>query len=336
MKRGEITGHLYDVHKSDIGMPMRSEAILKRNDRKNISHIDNMIDITNPEYQNRNQTQTFDYFDPYMSSYASEAIQQPRQDVSKQLLSDRLHIDASLHKKNNMDSDMPDIRRSNEIHNISFGDTEYLNEITINMFNFYSNNTINSFCIFPIGVMATLINNDVNINKILSELNKCPIYYTARYYPDKRMICSRTNATFEHISDDFLCYQNNDIILIEFQTGIENFSIGFIKHKNDDHIELSSKTFYEYISNLKRVGINIYRPSFVISNTLNITKMLKYLQYIKNSDKSYSQIDIFGVKNDTFIRKTNSVSNVDLSENFLFYIRYKPNNIILHIGRQLN
>lgn len=44
MKRGEITGHLYGTTNADVGMPMRSLVSPKKDQRKNISVMD---DITN-------------------------------------------------------------------------------------------------------------------------------------------------------------------------------------------------------------------------------------------------------------------------------------------------
>lgn len=333
MKHGEITGQLLDVHHSDIGMPMRSETTLKKTDRTNVSNIDNIIDVQD----NHNDQSMFEYYDPSIIPFASDATVRMT-DVQPKSTNYKKHIDERM-KTDIMQRTTtltPSINDIGTIQNLSSHNTEYLNDITIKMFNHYIDNTINTFCIFPIGILSTMIKNDINIGQILSVTSLPNIYHTVRYYPQNRLISSRTSVDLNSNQNDFMCYQNNDIHVVEFPVISTDFSLGFIKQKDDDQILLSSKIFYEYISNLRRVNINIYRPSFSVNNKLNLTNMLKYMGYIKQTDKYYSQILSFTVRNDVFIKRSTMSEQIDLSENFLFYLRYKPNNVILHIGRFLN
>jgi hypothetical protein len=120
----------------------------------------------------------------------------------------------------------------------------------------------------------------------------------------------------------------------------KKFNIGFIQDKHNNNVILSSRILSVYVANLKHTKINIYKPSFTVSNNLNLTQILTSLGYLqndsihhKNNTSKYTQIIHFNLVNNIFVKTSNVQQILDLSERFLFYIRYIPNNIILYIGR---
>jgi hypothetical protein len=329
MHRGEITGQFYDVPKIDIGMPFRSNTLTKKNDRKNISPMD---DLLLPE-NNDKPCKTFEYYDPSVTEYAKDATIQPQITFDS-----RLEFDRTFRTTNGANGNTT--KSVNHIQNISTYNTEYINNISINIYNKMCEMTPTNFCIFPLGIMSSLIENDPNIKKILSIINTNEIYHQLKILYNERTFLSRASIILafntEKINNTFSHYEDNENNLIEIPMNNPNFAIGFLRNKFNNNINLTLKLFMEYVLNLKHSNINVYCPSFQITNKLKLNNVLNSLKYIhpNSHDKiSYFQIIHLAFQNSIYIKKSTICKPVDLSENFIFYIRYVPNNIILFIGQ---
>lgn len=311
MNRGEITGQFLRIDKSEIGLPMRSTSMTKKEERKNVSVFDNMTKQNDKAYDDNERT--FDYFDPYTTSYATDATIQP------------LHTRIDKHQIRSMIKPMND-----SVQNISSYNSEYLNKFTLNVFYNARQTFQQSFCILPIGIMSLLAGNDLNIKKIIRQLNNSEMFYQNKVLGNN--LISRTSVIQKNINvEHFGYYENNNHTIVEFPMDSQNFAIGFITDKNNNDIQLTHRIFFEYISNLGGGKLSIYRPEIKIVNKLNVNNLLKKMGYIQNNNIIYSQ-SLYFETCDVIHETGIADKSVDLSENFIFYIRFVPNNIILHIG----
>jgi hypothetical protein len=162
MNRGEITGQFLRIDKSEIGLPMRSTSMTKKEERKNVSVFDNMTKQNDKAYDDNERT--FDYFDPYTTSYATDATIQP------------LHTRIDKHQIRSMIKPMNE-SMNDSVQNISSYNSEYLNKFTLNVFYNARQTFQQSFCILPIGIMSLLAGNDLNIKKIIRQLNNSEMFY---------------------------------------------------------------------------------------------------------------------------------------------------------------
>lgn len=355
MRRGEITGNFFDITKADIGMPFRSVTVSKKNERRNISVMDDVLD---PDIQQESST-SFEYYDPSSTSFARDATAQisvSRDTIDPRLEFDRERINYNQSKKSGMDGrrindiDMdtnmrnPKLRQrqtdrfsDGSLQNISSYNTDYINNISFNIYNEIARKTCVNFCTFPIGIMATLVENDQNIKKIMSIINTNEIFHQLRIQHANQIITSRAsiilNIQPSKVTSVFSHYEDNENHIVEIPMNNPSFAVGFLCNKNGNEICFTQKLFSEYVMNLKRSSVNVYCPSFKITNKLGLNHILSSMGYINNNDIAYAQTIYFESQNNIYIRKTSIRDPVDLSDNFIFYIRYIPNNIVLFIGR---
>jgi hypothetical protein len=327
MRRGEITGNAFDITTADIGMPFRSSSIMKRKEIKSQSIIDNLLAINDEQQTEQNNFQSYD---PNTELYAKDITEQ----INPLINDDRLDFDRK-HRNNTV----PTIERiaDDNIQNMSAQSAEYLNSISCNIFNDIANKTIINFCISPISMLSTLIKNDPNIKKIMSLINCDEIFHQTRINQQENAIISRASIKFntptKTLASHFMHYEDNMNNVIEFPMVNKSFSIGFICNKQGNMPVLTSKLINGYIINLKHSKCNIYCPSFKITNKINMNQTFMKLGYLKNNLLSYLQTIYFEIENNIYIKNTTLNNTIDLSENFIFYIRYIPNNVILFIGR---
>lgn len=319
MRRGEITGQILHIDKSDIGLPMRSMTSLKRNEMKHISILDDR-ELSNGKMNSDMDENSIGYFDPSITSYAQDATAQPLN--IRHELGDRLETE--------LPRQLIDRTFDRDIQNIGVNNIEYINSFTFNMFNSFYSMTQKSFCILPIGVLSLLAGNDSNIKQIITQLNNSCMYYQNKIGGNDYL--SRTSIRIPMTRNSYMIYENTTYTLIEFPIEQTNFHIGYIIANNEDFTFPSQKMFLESILNLKKNKANIYCPSLKIVNKLNVNNMLKKMKYIQNNHISYSQTIYFETLNNIYIKQSPIVGSLDLSENFIFYIRFVPNNVILHIG----
>jgi len=314
MNRGELTGQLFGLTKLDVGMPFRSEHVSKRNERKNYSSLDDDVNINqlrdNPEPENDVK---FHYFDPSMSSIGQSEFQP--------LTTGREA------KFNEIDE--------RGIQNINSVNSDYINAIAFNIYNGFSKLTSNDFCVFPIGIMRSLIEKDASINKILAQINNTEMFHQIR--GGQNSIISRTSSIISidtsYIKNKINYYEDNDNMVIEFPMNNTNFAFGIICDRDKGSINLNSKLFSSYMMNIKKTHVNVYIPQFKISNKLNATGILKSLGYIREGQTQYIQSLHFELPNNIYIKNTLGRPLINLENNFIYYIRYVPNNVILFIGR---
>jgi len=354
MRRGEITGQFFDTAKADIGMPYRPTTILKKHDRKNISTMDDIIDPT----QTPENEPTFESYDPITTAYAKEISEQltPHElsqkvsDSGRTIIDSRLDFDrARINKttKTDMDSNMrrPQLKQrestvsytEKKIHNVSSYNTDYINSLSFSIYNTIAERSIINFCVFPIGVLSTIIENDQTLKKILKSLDNNEIFHQLRIQNTNHIMHSRSSVILNLQSDNtskmFTHYEDNVNHIIEMPLLNPDFAIGFLYNKNGEMIQPTQRLFMTYIMNLKRSNINVYCPAFKITNKLDLNKILSYMNLIDSNNIKYEQTIYFEFKNNVFIKKSSVIDPIDLSNNFIFYIRYVPNNVILFIGR---
>ena len=325
MHRGEITGQDFDITKADLGMPFRSSTIMKKKEMKNQSVIDSMLAINEEVDSEKN---TFQYYDPLSELYAKDITEQ----INPLISDDRLDFDRKHRTNTN-----PTIERISNIQNMSSQNSEYLNVISCNIFNDIANKTFINFCISPIGILSTLIKNDPNIKKIMSVFSGNEIYHQVKIINHENAIISRAlimfNTPTKTLSSNFMHYEDNMNIVVEFPFSNKSFSIGFIRNKRGDMPLLTNKLLNGYIINLKHSKCNIYCPSFKITNKINMNPTFMRMGYLQSNSLSYFQTISFDMINNIYIKNTTLNNTIDLSENFIFYIRYVPNNVILFLGR---
>lgn len=301
MKRGEITGHFFNTARSEVGMPLRPQSTTRREERKAITKFDDDMEQADSSLAS---------FDPF--NIPNE------------------HLIERKHKTNpTQDRFVP-----SGLKNISYYDTDYINTLSFNIYNELIKNTISNFCIFPVGILSSFI-KDPTIDQILSTITTQEIFFQTQL--QHKIVNSRSavsiNVPQKLIINKFTYYEDNENQIVEYPLNDEKFAIGFICNKNDNEIELTDKLYTGYMSNLKRTKINIYCPPFVIKNKINLNETLLSLDYIASDNIRYLQTIYLNSHQNIFIKTTTSQNQIDVSNNFVFYIRYVPNNVILFIGR---
>jgi hypothetical protein len=319
MKRGEITGQLLHIDKSDIGLPMRSMTTMKKNERKHISILDDRELSEKMQYDDKNCS--FEYYDPSITSYAKDATSQPLNVTHK--MDDRMETEIPRYSI--------DRTFDRDIQNIGLNNIDYINSFTFMMFNSIRNVMRKDFCVLPVGILSLLAGNDSNIKQILSQLNNSNMYYQNKIVGNNYL--SRVSIKIQMSRSSYMIYENANYVLVEFPIENTNFHIGFIIANNEEFSFPSQKMFMESILNLKKNKANIYCPAFKIINKLNVNNILRKIKYIQSDNIIYSQNIYFETQNNIYIKQSQMFSSLDLSENFIFYIRFVPNNIILHIGQ---
>lgn len=311
MSRGEITGEFFSMTDIDKGMPFRSTYISredKMEKRKNMSVIDNELN-TASDIEESN----FQYFDPSMTNFGGS-------NVSHHKLTQPMSLSRVQNTLNIMTAD-------------------YINTLIFNIFSSLQEKTMNNFCVFPIGILKTLVANDPNIDNILKISNTREIFHQIK--KQQNMMISRASASlslpFEHIKNSTNYYEDNENYCVEFPLLEEQFAFGVICSKNKYDITLSKKLFGELVLNLHRANINVFCPAFKVGNKLNMNAVLKEFGYVnsKNSDIKYVQNVYFELKTDVYIKTSVHNPVIDLSENIIYYLRFVPSNMILFIGRKI-
>jgi hypothetical protein len=328
MRRGEITGQSFDLSKADMGMPVRSTYIMKKKEMANSSNIDNLLSL----FENNDiDENNFTYFDPHASSYAPDIKNEIDND---NIFNDNDRISLDIQQRYNT---LPVIDRipSSSINHITNQQSEYLNIISCNIFNSIANKTIINFCISPIAILSKIIKNDPNINRIMSLLNYNEIFHKTKF--DNNTIISKATIFFmnniQKLKFNFTHYEDYMNNIVEFPFLNKTFAFGFICNKSGSIPSLSHKDLNGYIINLKHSKKNIYCPSFKISNKINMNSTFLNLGYIQNNNLNYLQTIYLNFMNNIYIQNTTLNDTIDLSENFIFYIRHVPNNILLFLGR---
>lgn len=319
MRRGELTGQLYDVSTVGIGMPIRSIAVTKKNERKNITPIDDVFVVDdlmdNPTYTGMTQLpdSTMDINEYNTSRLNTNKIEFSR--TNPQLL---------------------DRQISSSLQNISAHNTEYINSMSINLYNAIAIKTQSNFCTSPISILSLIVKNDPNINKILSVINTSEIFNEMKMLHHNEFV-SRSSVITKlnpiKISKTFTHYEDNENNVIELPMTNSNFNIGFICSKKHNMCKLTPKLLSEYILGLKRSNANVYCPSFRVTNKIELNRVLSSMQLIQNNNVKYSQVTYFESRINAYIKGSTLTEPIDLTENFIFYVRYIPNNVILFIGR---
>lgn len=328
MRRGEITGNFFDITKADIGMPFRSVTVSKKSDRKNISVMDDILDPDTLQ----EPTTSFEYYDPSLTSFAHDVITplSINNDTRLELDRERINYNQKLQPHHT------DRFSDGSLQNISSYNTDYINNISFNIYNEIARKTYVNFCAFPIGIMATFVKNDQNIKKIMTIINTDEMFHQLKIQHFDWIISSRASIILNiqptKVANLFSHYEDNENHIVEIPMNNPSFAVGFLCNKNGNDIYFTQKLFSEYVMNLKRSNINVYCPAFKITNKLELNSILSSLNYINNNVK-YTQTIYFESQNNIYIKKTSVREPIDLSDNFIFYIRYVPNNIILFIGR---
>jgi hypothetical protein len=139
--RGEITGDPMDIESTvNVGMPYRSAINPRKNDRKNISVMDNLItENASPS------AAKFTYNDPFFTPLFHIPTETP-----------------------------------SGLQNLDTRQTDYINSIAFGIFNIILNKTLSSFCIFPLGIMSLVIRQDHVVNEMLKVASESGMYYDVK------------------------------------------------------------------------------------------------------------------------------------------------------------
>lgn len=313
MNLGEITGQIYGMSKLEKGMPFRSQYTTKRNERGHFSTLEEDVNIQTDKGTADESKTSFRYFDPAMTSVGKSEFQQ---------------ISDTPHESYNEIAER-------QLQNITSGNSEYVNTIAFNMYNEIGKMTMFDFCIFPIGIMQNLIERDMTIAKIMTQVNNSEIYHENRQ--SINTMASRTSALIsldpQRVKGKINYYEDVNNIAIEFPMSTAGFSFGIICDKNQGEISLNSKLFSSFVSNLKKTNVNVYLPAFRQTNKLNVNIALKNLGYISTDMVKYTQSLYVEFQKTLLIKSASARPIVNLSNNFIYYIRYVPNNVVLFIGR---
>lgn len=312
MSLGELTGEFFNMTEIDRGMPFRSTYVMRDDKRKNYSVIDNELNnVTDIEEVD------FQYFDPTLTNFGTSNI------VGHGVARSR-HMNMNDSGRNQM----------------TFMNTDYMNNIFFNIFTNIQEKTKLDFCIFPIGILKTLVANDPTIDSILQMSNTKEIFHQIK--TQKNNIISRASAIistpYEYVKNKLTYYENNDNCCIEFPMSNDKFSFGIICNKNKDDIILTKKVYNEYILNLHRANINVFCPAFKAGNKLNLNKIVNELGFVnrKNSAYNYYQNVLFELNTDIYLKTSAHNPIIDLTENIIYYVRFVPSNILLFIGKKTN
>lgn len=345
MNRGELTGEIFGTSKVALGMPVRSQFISKRQERKNLSVLDDTIDINMTRgSQTLDTPASFHYFDPAMQSHSISEFDTGTQSLTQQRDIDQMPPpQASWAVRSPTLTSTPastDSMQFNELQegqlqNIHSINADYINNMAFDIYNEFCKSTNHDFCVFPIGIMRNLIERDLSINKIMSIVNNTEMFHQTRVSGNK--IISRATAQLsldaQTIKNKLSYYEDNDNMVVEFPMNNPSFAFGIICDRDKGLINLSSRLFSSYMMNLRKQNINVFVPAFKMPNTLNATGILRNLGHVRSDRIHYLQTLYFEFQNAVYIKNSMGRPVINLSEHIIYYIRYVPNNVLLFIGR---
>lgn len=214
------------------------------------------------------------------------------------------------------------------LKNISMVTTEHLNAMSISIYNKILENTIGKFVLCTPCIISMFIDGDNTLTSILRELSNKFMYH------DKKIsdyaMNTRSSAKIDTNTKDFMVYEDNNLKMIEciFNT---KFALGFFINKSNNEFHLNEKIFYGYVSNLVKSHTNIKCIPFVISNKINMSSSLRSLGYISNNYR-YIHTNYFELCKTQFISDVMTKNTTVIKNNYTFYVRHIPNNVILYIG----
>jgi hypothetical protein len=330
MNRGELTGEMFGTQKVAIGMPVRSQFTSKRQERKNLSVLDDTIDINLTRGSQTSDTPaSFHYFDPAMTSQSISEFDNGPQSLTQHRDIDQMPPPAIAN------SIQFNELQEGQLQNIHSINADYINTMAFDIYNEFCKSTNHDFCVFPIGIMRNLIERDMSINKIMSIINNSEMFHQTRVNGNK--IVSRATAQLsldtQTVKNKLGYYEDNDNMVVEFPMNNSSFAFGIICDRDKGLINLSSKLFSSYMMNLRKQNINVFVPAFKMPNTLNATRVLKNLGHIRSDRVHYLQTLFFEFQNAVYIKNSMGRPIINLSEHIIYYIRYVPNNVLLFIGR---
>lgn len=312
MSQGEITGQLFGMSKLEQGMPFRSQYTTKKHERGHFSTLDDDVNIQITKNDGE-ATTAFKYFDPAMVQTGQSEFQRvtdPKQP---------LYNEAS----------------ERQLQNIAFGNSDYVNNIAFNMYNELCKVTSYEFCIFPMGILQNMIERDMTIAKIMTQINNSEMYHGTKQSINN--VISRTSASItldEQVKSKINYYDDVNNIVVEFPMNNDGFAFGVICDKNNNEISINNKLFSGFMLNLHKSPVNVYLPAFEVKNSLYMNGVLKNLGYISSDMVKYSQSLYFELPKTLLIRSASGKPIINLARNFIYYIRYIPNNVVLYIGRR--
>lgn len=342
MNRGELTGEMIGAQKVALGMPVRSQFTSKRQERKNLSVLDDTIDINLTRGSQTSDTPaSFHYFDPAMSSQSISEFDNGPQSLTQHRDIDQMPppqaswAGGSIQTSAIADSMQFNEQMEGQLQNIHSINADYINTMAFDIYNEFCKSTNRDFCVFPIGIMRNLIERDMSINKVMSIINNSEMFHQTRTNGNK--IISRATAQLsldtQIVKNKLGYYEDNDNMVVEFPMNNPSFAFGIICDRDKGLINLSSKLFSSYMMNLRRQNINVFVPAFKMPNTLNATGILKNLGHIRSDRIHYLQTLFFEFQNAVYIKNSMGRPVINLSEHIIYYIRYVPNNVLLFIGR---
>lgn len=337
MNRGELTGELFGITKLDVGMPMRSQYTTKKLERSNPSILDDTIDINFARNSEQSaEPVSFRYYDPYASQGGSQFQPVNQSQYSQRQIQPRIRVE---HNDRLRDDEKMRHNESCEcqIQNIDNVNSEYINSIAFDIYNEFCKATNHDFCVFPIGIMRNLIERDMSLNKILTQLNNSEIFHQSK--SSVNSLISRVSSVValdsQQIKNKIMYYEDHDNMVVELPMQNPNLAFGIICNQNKENINLNSKLFSSYMMNLRKTNINIFIPAFEMPNNLDVTSILQNLGHLRQGHIKYVQTLYFKFQNAVYIKNTIGRPLIDLSDKIVYYVRHVPNNVVLFTGRHL-
>lgn len=313
MKRGEITGQFFENPQHNVGMPFRSTFVPKKNERKNFSQLEEDVEIK----EGTTTTTDFklNYYDPTQNNYCNN-----------QLLALQNNTITNEYIERN-------------IQNISTYSAEHINDLSLDIFGEIMKKNVANFCFMPIGVLKLMIANDSSINKLAKLLNSKESFHEIRTSESNYLSRASIILDLPHQHNNYPTKYHEDIdtYWIEFPTRDTQFAFGVICGKEEKEIHLTSKTFSSSILNLNKTTTNIFLPAFKQTNKIRLNSFIgKYIETNNDifNEINYIQTNYFELQNNIYIKTSTLRPMIDASREFIYYLRYIPNNVILMLGRK--
>lgn len=319
MHCGEITGQLYGATPTEIGMPIRSSVNTKREERKNRTIFDNNINDDATPLKN------FGYFDPMQTQFGENMTEQQP-------------FDNTISVKNTPLTQFRDNRfNDGSIMNISTTTIETINNFSSYIFDEISKKTCISFCVFPLGILGMIVENDPNIKKLLAMTKTNEIFHDIKLYPNSINSRATVIPIFDkkNITNKFGVYEDINTYAIELPLSDDKFAMGFIWDKHDNEISFTYKLLQGYIANMKHQNTNLICGPFHITNKLKLNSSLRNLGYKINRNVQYLQTIVVNDKKNAYVKASNVNPPIIVPDHCIFYVRNVPNNIIIFIGRRI-
>jgi len=146
-------------------------------------------------------------------------------------------------------------------------------------------------------------------------------------------------------------YEDNINQILEIDLDNNNFKFGIILPKNNSQLSIGYEQLEYYISKLSEKSINCIIPKFKQHTKYKLNNMFKNKGYNLFTNSNTDLSDITPLSNDIYITnvlhnsyvimdniniipKKNNINTTNFIANhpFIYYIRYKSNNIIILIG----